>query len=89
MVASLLFRAGRRLARTQPAYARMADKTRLSTSDIFLVGIAVNGENPLRDAARQDTDVRRAVNLIREGHRIDPEYEADTWTWSLLRAGAG
>ncbi len=87
LLAGLLFRAGRRLARTQPVYARMAEKTRLSTIDTILVGLAVNGERlPLRDAARQDSDVRRAVDLIREGYRADPEYEAGPSTWRLLRA---
>jgi predicted negative regulator of RcsB-dependent stress response len=86
LAACLLFRAGRRLAHAQPAYARMAERTRLSTSDRFLIGVAVNGEDPLRAAARQDSDVRRAVDRIREGYRLDPEYEADPWTWSLLHA---
>ncbi len=86
MIASLLFRAGRRLARSQPAYAKMAEKTRLSTPDNYLIAIALHGANPLRDAARQDPDVRRAVDLIREAYHADPKYEADAWTWSLLVA---
>ena len=86
LMAALLFRAGRWLARTQPAYARMADKTRSSTTDSDLIGVALNGEDPLRTAARQDPDVRRAVDLIREAYRDDPSYEATPWTWSLVRA---
>jgi tetratricopeptide (TPR) repeat protein len=86
LVDALLFRAGRRLARAQPAYARMAEKTRQSTTDADLIGVALNGEDPLRDAARQDPDVRRAVDLIRAAYRDDPDYEAVPWAWSLLRA---
>ncbi len=82
---ALLFRAGRRLARTQPAYARMAEKTRSSTTDSDLIGVALDGKDPLRSAARQDPDVRRAVNLIREAYRDDRSYEATPWTWSLVR----
>ena len=85
-MAALLFRAGRRLARTQPAYARMAEKTRSSTTDSDLIGVALNGKDPLRSAARQDPDVRRAVDLIREAYRDDPSYEATPWAWSLVRA---
>ena len=86
LIDGLLFRAGHRLAQSQPAYARMAEKTRLSTSHAFLVGIALNGQDPLRDTARQDSDVRRATDLIRAAYHDDPEYEAGPWTWSLLHA---
>ena len=51
-----------------------------------LVGVSLNGENPLRDAARQDSDVRRAVDLIRGAYRDAPEHEASPWAWSLLNA---
>ena len=83
---ALLFRAGRRLAQTQPSYARMAEKTRLSTTDSDLIGVALHGENPLREAALRDPDVRQAVTLIREAYREDPDYEAVPWCWSLLSA---
>jgi tetratricopeptide (TPR) repeat protein len=86
LMGGLSFRAGRRLARSQPAYARMADKTRMSTSDTLLVCIALNGDNPLRDAARQDPDIRRVVETARAASRDDPEPFASGWTWCLLRA---
>lgn len=86
LVDALLFRAGRRLARTQPAYARMAERTRRSTNDRILIAVAVNGTDPLRGAARQDPDVRRAVNLVREAYRADPSEGATPWAWSLVHA---
>jgi tetratricopeptide (TPR) repeat protein len=86
LAGTLLFRAGRRLARAQPAYARMAEKTRLSTTDADLIGVALNGEDSLRNAARQDPDICRAVDLIRAAYRDDPNDEAVPWAWSLLRA---
>jgi hypothetical protein len=86
LIGALLFRAGRRLAGSQPAYARMDQKTRRTTGDTLLIGVVLHGDNPLRDAARQDQDIRRAVELIRQTYRDDPESEAGAWTWSLLRA---
>jgi hypothetical protein len=64
----------------------MAEKNRRSTTDSDLIGVAINGANPLGEAARQDPDVRRAVELIREMYRDDPAYEAVPWTWNLVRA---
>ena len=64
----------------------MAEKTRSSTTDSDLIGVALNGEDPLRTAARHDPDIRRAVNLIREADRDDPACEATPWTWCLVRA---
>jgi hypothetical protein len=83
---ALLFRASRRLADAHPSYARMAETNRLSTTDSDLIGVAINGANPLADAARKDPDVGRVVDLIREMYRDDPGYEAVPWTWNLLRA---
>ncbi len=86
LVSALLFRAGRRLAQSQPAYARMVAKAGPATGHDLLIGIALDGANPLRDAARQDSDVRRAVNLIQGAYRDDPEYWACPWAWSLVHA---
>jgi hypothetical protein len=86
LVSALLIRAGRRLAQSQPAYARMVAKAGPATGHDLLIGIALNGENPLRDEARQDSDVRAAVNLIQGAYRDDPEYWACPWAWSLLHA---
>ena len=83
---ALLFRAGRQLASTQPGYARMAEKTHRSTTDSDLVGDALNGDEPLRGAARQDPDIRRAVDVILSAYRDDPEHEASPWAWCLVRA---
>ncbi len=86
VISTLLFRAGRRMAHTQPVYARMAEQTRFSTTDVDLIAVALNGPNPLRDAARQDPDIRRAADLMRQIYRDDPEYEASPWTWSVIHA---
>jgi len=86
LIAGLLFRASGRLARSQPAYATLEAKTRRSSGDASLIGIALGGDSALRDAASKDPDVRRAVDLIREAYRKDPKYEAGPWSWSMLRA---
>ena len=85
LVAGLLFRAGRRLARTQPAYARMAEKTRLSTSDTL--------PGRYRAQRREPAPRRGAAGCRRPpGRRPDPRgisprpgVRGDPWTWSLLR----
>jgi hypothetical protein len=86
LASALLFRAGRRLGRSQPAYAKMAEKTRRSLADTYLIGVALGGDDPLRDEARRDSDVRRAVDLVLEAYRADPRSEGGAWTWALLRA---
>jgi tetratricopeptide (TPR) repeat protein len=86
LIGALLFRAGGRLARSQPEYAKLEAKTRRSTGDAVLIGVALGGESALRDAVSKDPDVRRAVDLIREAYRKDPPYEAGAWSWSLVRA---
>jgi hypothetical protein len=84
LIFAYLFRAGRRLEQTQPAYARMVERTPLSAMDSDLIAVALHGESPLREAARQNPDVRQAVDLIREAYRENPDHEVVTWTWSLL-----
>jgi hypothetical protein len=86
LISALMFRAGRRLAHTHPAYARLAEKTRFSMADGDLIAFALNGSSPLSEAARQDPDIGRAVDLMRQIYRDDPEYEAYPWTWSVIHA---
>jgi hypothetical protein len=62
----------------------MVERTRLSAMDSDLIAVALHGESPLREAARQHPDVRQAVDLIREAYRENPNYEAVPWAWSLL-----
>ena len=86
LIAGLLFRAGGRLARSQPAYAKLEAKTRRSAGNAALIGVALGGDSALREAVSKDPDVRRAVDLIREAYRADPQNEAGAWSWSMLRA---
>jgi hypothetical protein len=86
LITSLLFRAGGRLARSQPAYAKLEAKTRRSTGDAYLIGFVLGADSPVREAASIDPDVRRAIDLVREAYRQDPQDEASAWAWSLLRA---
>ena len=46
----------------------------------------LGADSPLRNSASKNSGVRRAIDLIREVYRQDPEDEAGAWAWSLLRA---
>ncbi len=85
LIGALLFRAGGRLMKYQPAYAKLEARTRRSAGDAILIGVALGRDPVLRDAASKDPDVLRAIELIREAYRKDPQYEAGPWSWSMLR----
>ncbi len=85
LIAGLLFRAARRLARNQPAYAKLEARSRRSAGDAALIGVALGGDSALREAVSNDPDVRRAVDLVREAYQKDPQNEAGAWSWSMLR----
>ena len=53
LIGALLFRAGGRLAHSQPAYAKLEAKARRSAGDAALIGFALGGDSALREAAQR------------------------------------
>jgi hypothetical protein len=86
LVAVLLFRADRTLARQEPAYAAMAGRSQRALSAGYLIADVLGQTGPVRERARKDPDVQRVVELVREEGQICPQ-DVGPWGWALLRGG--
>src|SRR6185437_17062066 len=66
---ALLFRAGRKLAGKEPAFAALVSRTRRSLSAMDLRAVTLAHEGKMRQAIRAEPDVQRVVTLLRESCR--------------------
>ncbi|HEV3259711.1 MAG TPA: hypothetical protein VG013_22780, partial [Gemmataceae bacterium] len=84
LVRALLFRAGQTLARQEPPYTAMVTRARRSLSPSYLLAVGLSLDAKLRDAARKNPDVQRAVALVLQETREFPD-DPSPWSWALLR----
>jgi tetratricopeptide (TPR) repeat protein len=83
LFSTLVFRAHRNLAKSQPAYKALAEKTQRSLGSSLLTFV-LGGKSPLADKALADPDVRRAQALKLEQLRAFPDEQGPA-TWAFLR----
>jgi hypothetical protein len=83
LIAALLFRASRALARQEPAYAEMVKRANRSAGSSFLIAVALSREGKPFEAARSNKDVQRAIALVKESATKFPD-DPSPWWWVLL-----
>lgn len=81
---ALLFRAGGNLTRKDADFKALAAQTRRAVSPSDLLAAVLERDGKLRSLALADTDVQRALELIRETRRKDRE-QPSSWAWAMLR----
>ncbi len=84
LYAVLFQRAGKALAKEQPAYRALAEKVRRSLSPTYLIAFLLGNDGPLGDAAAKNPDVQRAITLVTEQAKHFPS-DADGFVWATLR----
>jgi tetratricopeptide (TPR) repeat protein len=84
LVAALLFRADRTLARQEPAYAALAAKGQRSLGSGWLIPLSLSRGDKLRQAVLANPDVRRAQALVKAGGARFPD-DPSAWAWALLK----
>jgi hypothetical protein len=82
---ALLFRASRMLTRKDPAYAALVARTRRSLESKDQIAYLLMRESKTRQAALEDVDVKRLIELVRESRRQFPD-DPSKWAWVVLRA---
>lgn len=82
---SLLCRASHDLARAQPDYAQMIDRSKRSLGPTYLVAVALSQPGELRRVASDNSDVRRAAMLIIEEMKKLP-HRGTPWDWAVVQA---
>ncbi len=85
LVDALLFRAIDRLARTDPGFAALRDRSVRSVSSEELIGSVLSTAGPLKELALKDADVSRAIDLLRDSYVASPSYTIGPNSWILLR----
>jgi hypothetical protein len=84
LLSALRFRAHVTLARDNPEYAKLADKTKRSLDD-WLIYYVLAGDGPLRAKAAANADVKRLAALRLEALKLDPDAVGPT-VWVVVRA---
>ena len=82
---ALLLRAAARLSEEQPAYQQAIDRTQRSLSPLCAVVLALARQDAMGQAARDDADIKRAVELVAKLQTAFPK-NGSYWTWALLHA---
>jgi hypothetical protein len=84
LIVSLLARAEARLAKAQPGYAELLDRTRRTVAVGERIAALLSVDGPLTRAVADDADTRRAADLV----RIDAEKRpkgVGAFAWAMLR----
>jgi hypothetical protein len=85
LINALMYRAGRKLAADFPSYANATRGTARATPASYAATLAMERNDPLGKAARENKDVRRAAALAAERVELFPETR-DSWSWAVLTA---
>ena len=83
---ALLTRAGRDLAKADPGYAAMTQKTRRSLGAKYLIPIALAREGKTSQAASGNKDVQRALELVLKS-AVEFNDDPSEWGWAILQPG--
>jgi hypothetical protein len=85
LMAALLVRGGRALAKQEKGYAAWLAKARRALGHGYLLALALSEGGELQAAVLKNADVRRALDLMREEGKAFPD-ESNAWGWALLQA---
>jgi hypothetical protein len=86
LISTLLARADRELAKTEPTYAALAARGRRGVGASHLIGVGLGRSPECRKALLAHADVRRAVDLVKETAATFDD-DSSPWGWAML-AGA-
>jgi tetratricopeptide (TPR) repeat protein len=84
VVAALLTRATRDLAKTDKTFAAMAQKTRRSVDAAFLIPIALAKEGKTSEAVSANKDVQRVLELTLNS-ALEFKDEPSEWSWAMIQ----
>lgn len=82
---ALLFRAGRTLAKNDPAYAALASRTHRTLEPKDQVAVTLMKTGKPRQTVLDNADVKRVVELVRQSRQQFPG-DPSKWAWAILRA---
>jgi hypothetical protein len=85
LMAALLARAGRDLAKGDATYRTWRKRTRYALGHNYLIPLALTEGGQVGESAQANADVRRAAALARQDAQTFAD-EPGAWAWAMLRA---
>ncbi len=85
LASALVFRAHQTLSKSFPEYAEAGEMARRSLSPAITVALVLSHPTELGEAARQNPDVQRMANLLKERGERFPSSRG-TLSWAVLQA---
>ena len=83
---AVLFRATDRLAKADQRFAAVRDRSLRSTSTLELISGVLSQGGPLQALTLEDSDVSRALDLLRVSYALCPSYTSGPKYWVLFRS---